>query len=476
MHVTVIARLVNGDLAHHLYPYFLIIKTLALPAFCSKNSSMTKKSQAENKTGKHRTNGDLINRARRRFGDRFDYSDIDMNATNLFAVPIKCREHDLRFLKSLRIHVRWETGCPECENDIRFAGNLKALCQRSSANYWRTLKRRQAGMSVEQMLFDGYLRHTRAGVQVCVFGQTYPNIEEAVRVLRPPASSATIGRWLRAGMSPDRAFMEVPNPGYADGTIYVWIHLESWMGYVGQTIQDPIRRRSNHIEQAAAFRIQSQSSLHAAIRKYGIQAFVYFAIDRGTSKLDLDSKEKWHILNLSTLAPNGFNLNKGGNSGGSTPRRTTIDGNEFASQRKAAEYLSRRDGITLHAAKKRIQSGRVNVRTPAKAGRSLVKTPAYKVWSRISCIGNAASVSHDPRLNVFDRWKTFENFLADVGQPSTSGLAFTRFDKAKGFEPNNCDWVTRSESSRINAAYMKANGTLSGWTKLLRAKASRQAL
>jgi hypothetical protein len=41
-------------------------------------------------------------------------------------------------------------------------------------------------------------------------------------------------------------------------------------------------------------------------------------------------------------------------------------------------------------------------------------------------------------------------------------MAFTRLDKKKGYFPENCAWVTKSEASKINAKYMKENGLLIG--------------
>ena len=39
-------------------------------------------------------------------------------------------------------------------------------------------------------------------------------------------------------------------------------------------------------------------------------------------------------------------------------------------------------------------------------------------------------------------------------------MAFTRLDKAKGFYPDNCAWLSKSEASKLNASYMKEKGTL----------------
>jgi hypothetical protein len=41
-------------------------------------------------------------------------------------------------------------------------------------------------------------------------------------------------------------------------------------------------------------------------------------------------------------------------------------------------------------------------------------------------------------------------------------MAFARLDKTRGYVPGNCTWMTKSEASKLNAAYMKAAGLLTG--------------
>ena len=101
--------------------------------------------------------------------------------------------------------------------------------------------------------------------------------------------------------------------------------------------------------------------------------------------------------------------------------------------------------------------------SPAKPGKSLIKTPAYKAWRRIfHCVLNAKSKDHIPGLNIHDPWRNFDLFLNEVGQPPEAGMAFTRLDKSEGFFPDNCAWLSKNDASRINAAYMKSQGTLVG--------------
>ncbi|RCJ10467.1 GIY-YIG nuclease family protein [Cupriavidus necator] len=275
--------------------------------------------------------------------------------------------------------------------------------------------------------------------------------------LDPPASSATISRWLSSGISPEVAFAKIPNPGYAKGIIYLIEHTTSKRKYVGLTIVSIEERWRRHIEQAEMARIKNFRSLHAAIRKHGPEQFHISEIDRGTTKAGLESKERQWIAKLDALIPHGFNISPGGGSGGAHGRRITIDGICFPSVRAATEHVAGTRGISLSAAKKRIEKGRLDVRPPSKPGEAITKTPAYKAWSRLAyCVMNPKSKEYIPGVKVHKRWLDFQQFLAEVGQPPMAGMAFARLNKSRGFYPDNCIWMTKSEASMINAKQGKA--------------------
>lgn len=90
--------------------------------------------------------------------------------------------------------------------------------------------------------------------------------------------------------------------------------------------------------------------------------------------------------------------------------------------------------------------------------RSLV----YGVWNQIvqRCTNpaNAAWANYGGRgIGVCDRWLSFANFFADMGEPGP-GMSIERIDNSLGYFKENCRWASRVEQSNN-----KRNNRLVSW-------------
>jgi hypothetical protein len=84
-------------------------------------------------------------------------------------------------------------------------------------------------------------------------------------------------------------------------------------------------------------------------------------------------------------------------------------------------------------------------------GRShgLSRSPAYRSWAAMIARCDAAESDRPyySGVRVCDRWRTFENFLEDMG-PRPRGTSIDRIDGAGDYEPGNCRWATPTEQVR----------------------------
>jgi hypothetical protein len=80
-------------------------------------------------------------------------------------------------------------------------------------------------------------------------------------------------------------------------------------------------------------------------------------------------------------------------------------------------------------------------------------SPTYSSWQAMKARTSNPKLKAAPRyigkgITVCERWKKFENFLADMGE-RPPGTTLDRFPNNRGnYEPGNCRWATISEQAR----------------------------
>lgn len=104
-------------------------------------------------------------------------------------------------------------------------------------------------------------------------------------------------------------------------------------------------------------------------------------------------------------------------------------------------------------------------------------TPEYNTWC------NMIRRCTDPRnqdydnygqrgITVCERWRSFADFYADMGEKPTRKHSLERVDNNKGYSPENCAWATQAQQTRNTRQnrWLTLNGRtmcLSDWAKEL---------
>lgn len=104
----------------------------------------------------------------------------------------------------------------------------------------------------------------------------------------------------------------------------------------------------------------------------------------------------------------------------------------------------------------------------------MTETHIYNTWSKMTqrCENpaNRSYARYGGRgITVCERWHSFENFFADMGEPPTPEYQLDRIDNNGNYAPENCRWATRKmqANNRGNGVFATLNGktqTLAQWS------------
>jgi hypothetical protein len=87
-------------------------------------------------------------------------------------------------------------------------------------------------------------------------------------------------------------------------------------------------------------------------------------------------------------------------------------------------------------------------------------TPEYVAWQRMNDRCNNPNSEDFPDyggngVTICERWKSFENFYADMGPKPSASHSVDRRDGSKGYSPENCRWATPKEQSRNRPSFIR---------------------
>lgn len=101
-------------------------------------------------------------------------------------------------------------------------------------------------------------------------------------------------------------------------------------------------------------------------------------------------------------------------------------------------------------------------------------TPTYKIWhSMVERCRNPNDQSYKGYggrgITVCDRWKSFQNFLDDMGE-KPPGLSLDRIDNNGDYSPENCRWataLTQASNRRTNVvlSYNGISQSIAAWAR-----------
>lgn len=178
------------------------------------------------------------------------------------------------------------------------------------------------------------------------------------------------------------------------GYIYMAQNQQNSKCYVGKTALPLHKKRLMHEDKAAK---GSPLYFHNAIRKYGCESFDWWILESSIPDDELNTRESYHIRELRTRSPNGYNLTDGGDgfTGGNHSEETKARISEASKlqwadaeiRKKRIEGLVRADPWTgrkhTEEAKEKNRQAHLGRRCSAKT-KEKISSNSKKMWGQRS--------------------------------------------------------------------------------------------
>lgn len=105
-------------------------------------------------------------------------------------------------------------------------------------------------------------------------------------------------------------------------------------------------------------------------------------------------------------------------------------------------------------------------------------TAEHRVWKKMLARCSNQNENNYERygargVQVCERWRRFENFIADMGQRPSDKHQLDRFpNKTGNYEPGNCRWVTatvnaRNKNNNVILTYNGESRCLAEWAEIM---------